>query len=508
MRSKKAAANAAMSIFYEILTLVLGLMVPKLVISIYGSEIYGLSSTVNQMLTILGLMQAGAVGASIYQMYEPVAKKDYRQEEIVLDSSRRYFNKMGMVFAALVIITGPVFSYTRQSEKINFQELLIAFALLGINAAAYFFQLAWYDILFSSNQQRYILSVGCIAERIIYYALLFVIIHFRLNFLLMYVTAVFATAVKIAYYYSVYYRNYRRLIRRRIDDNHFKVRNRGYLLFSQIALQVMEGIPAIVIAYMYDLAYTAVYAVYYLVQSMIKMVVRIIQNSAAEMFGNVVFTENTNKVRETYEFLEFIFFVINSFLCTNTAALFLPFIYVYTDGNSLDQNYIFPALAVLIVVNNLAFGLFTPIHMLVSVKGLFKETYLQTVLGAVTGCIISVILGRVSWSFVTIGPIIFYFSMFVQRCFLIRRNVEWYRFSVTIRRTAVLLFLTFLFGMAGVLLFRGEYFLSWIWWLKTAIVSSLFSIVCISVYLIFFERDHISRLKNYMKTMIKGFNHV
>lgn len=270
----------------------------------------------------------------------------------------------------------------------------------------------------------------------------------------------------------------------------------------------MEGIPAVVIAYMYDLAFAAVYAVYGLVQNMIKMIIRTIQNSAGEIFGNVVFTENTDKVRETYEFLEFVFFIVNSFLCVNTIVLFLPFIFVYTDGNSLDQNYIIPVLSVLVVFNTLVFGLVTPVYMLVNVKGLFRETYLQTVLSAVICCIISVVLGSLSWSLVTIGPIIFYISIFVQQCFLVRKNIEWYRISLTIRRSTVLLFLFFLFGITGKVFFREKYFLSWIWWLKSAILFSIISFGCILSYILLFERNQIVILKKYMKNIIKGLYHV
>ncbi len=501
MRSQNATRNAILSIIYEILILILGLMVPKIVISIYGSEVYGLSSTINQMLQILNLMQAGAVGASIYQMYEPVAAKDYHLEEIILDSSRRYFNKMGFVFLFLVVICGPVFAYTKQNGKLSFWELLFAFTILGINAAIYFFYLSWYDILFSSNQKRYILSIGSIFERIVYYILLFLILFYKLNFLLMYVIVLLSSLCKIIYYYFYYLKKYKKNIARKLKKNNFRIPNKGYLLCNQIALQVVESIPTLIIAYMYDLAYAAVYSVYYLVQNMIKMILRTIQNSVSEIFGNLVVTEEEGKIRSVYEFIEYIFFALGTFFGINLTILYLPFIFVYTGGNGLDQNYIYPLLSFLIVVNNLIFCAFTPINMLINIKGYFKETYIQTIICALLGIIVSIVLVKISWNLVVIGPIIFYTISYFYRCIIIKKSINWYKMHITITRTIIMSNMVFISWIISKKIFEYNLFTSWICWIVFSALSMFGSVLCIMVYTVFYEKESLKMIKLYTKIL-------
>ena len=77
MRTKRAITNIVFSILIEILLIVMGFVAPKIVIKVYGSDVNGLTSTINHVISLLNLLQAGAVGASIFQMLKPVAHKDF-----------------------------------------------------------------------------------------------------------------------------------------------------------------------------------------------------------------------------------------------------------------------------------------------------------------------------------------------------------------------------------------------------------------------------------------------
>ena len=78
MRTKSTIRNSIYSVFFQLFTLAVGFFVPKLVIEAYGSEVNGLTSNVNQLINLINLLQAGLVGASIFEMFEPIARKDYK----------------------------------------------------------------------------------------------------------------------------------------------------------------------------------------------------------------------------------------------------------------------------------------------------------------------------------------------------------------------------------------------------------------------------------------------
>ena len=150
MRSRSALKNVIMSLAYEIILVLFALFMPRLIIGTYGSEVNGLTSTVTQVLQILNLLQAGAVGASIFQMYKPVAERDYVQVSRVIRASQRYFTKIGSIFLALVLVLAPAMGFGIKSE-LELWEKTLAFVILGLNGAFYFFFTSWFDILFSSH---------------------------------------------------------------------------------------------------------------------------------------------------------------------------------------------------------------------------------------------------------------------------------------------------------------------------------------------------------------------
>ena len=213
MRSKRALLNIIIALIYEMFLIVMGIVIPKLIIGAYGSDVNGLTSTINNVLAILNLIQAGAVGASIFQMFKPVAEKDYETQGKILASSRKYFNKIGFIFLSLVLISAPVLSLAMTSGSIGFWDKIIAFLLLGVNGSLSFFFVSNYDILFSSNQKRFLLSLGGLFDKIIYYALIILIIIFKFNYLSMYFVTIVGTFTKIVFLYIVYNIYYKKLIK-------------------------------------------------------------------------------------------------------------------------------------------------------------------------------------------------------------------------------------------------------------------------------------------------------
>ena len=59
MRSKKALINIISSIILQIVTIISGFIIPKLIISTYGSNINGLLTSITQFLSFIIMLEAG-----------------------------------------------------------------------------------------------------------------------------------------------------------------------------------------------------------------------------------------------------------------------------------------------------------------------------------------------------------------------------------------------------------------------------------------------------------------
>jgi len=501
MRSLSTLKNMIMSLTYEIMLVLFGLIVPRLIIETYGSEVNGLTSTITHILTILNLLQAGAVGASIFRMYKPVADKDYLEISKIIDSSRRYFYKIGVIFLLLVLIVTPFMSVGTESA-LAVWEKASAFIILGINGAFYFFFTSWFDILFSSHQKRFILSIASIADKLLYYGLLFIIIFLKLHFIWMYVAVLLATFGKIVFLYVIYCKQFKSLLVKVTPDPSFKIQNKGYLLCNQIASQAVDGMPTVMITSLTGLASASVYAVYNLVQNMIKMVVHTIQLSVSEVFGNLVVSEGEERVRRVYELMEFVFFLAAIILCCCAGFLFMPFIYLYTDCNSLDVTYIYPLLAIIIVAYDATYCMYMPVYTLTNVYGLFKETYLQAVICAVIAISGALVGGLIYWPLVMLGPVFYYLSSLVFRMIIAKRSIPWLRLSSFIRRMVIAVISVALSVALSTAVYANGYLASWWQWIFHAVLCGVAVLCVLGAYVLIFERHAAKGIFRYVKQLL------
>lgn len=74
--AQKSAYNILTSVLGQVITIVLGVVIPRLVLVNLGSENNGLLSSITQVLGYASLLEAGVGLASLQALYKPVAEHD------------------------------------------------------------------------------------------------------------------------------------------------------------------------------------------------------------------------------------------------------------------------------------------------------------------------------------------------------------------------------------------------------------------------------------------------
>ena len=75
MNKKKKSLNIFITgLISQVVILLLGIVIPKLLIVSYGSEVNGLLSSIKQIFVYVALLEAGIGTAALQAMYEPIAK--------------------------------------------------------------------------------------------------------------------------------------------------------------------------------------------------------------------------------------------------------------------------------------------------------------------------------------------------------------------------------------------------------------------------------------------------
>ena len=154
---KKSIANVITSIFSQIITLGLGIIIPRLVLVNLGSEANGLLSSVNTILGYVSLLEAGVGAASMQALYGPVAKGSKDDINSILAATNIFYKRTSRMYLAVVLIMTAVFPLTIKSVLPTWQIMAVTFLSGMPGVISYYFQ-GKYQILLRAEGKSYVLT--------------------------------------------------------------------------------------------------------------------------------------------------------------------------------------------------------------------------------------------------------------------------------------------------------------------------------------------------------------
>ena len=77
MRKKKSFTNILVAIINEVILTIINFVIRIIFLRILGSEYLGLNSLLTNVIAILSITELGISNAIIFNLYKPLAQKDY-----------------------------------------------------------------------------------------------------------------------------------------------------------------------------------------------------------------------------------------------------------------------------------------------------------------------------------------------------------------------------------------------------------------------------------------------
>ncbi|MBR2465190.1 MAG: oligosaccharide flippase family protein [Clostridia bacterium] len=500
MRSKNAAKALVMHLGYEVLVFALGIIFPRFIILEYGSEINGLTATITRVLSLINLIQAGAVGAAIFQMYKPVAENDYETQSAILYASRRFYNRITVVYFAVALIAGVFYSFHLHNETLGFIEILIAFLILAINGSGALLFNSICDIYVSSHQKKYYLTIAMLCEQIVRYLCLVIVLLLHLHFLCIYIAYLLGGVVSVAVNLYLYKKLSRGRITNDPKNKDYEISDRKYLMMSSVGSEAVTASPSIIITTFVSLVASSVFSVYAMVFTSMKTVLNSIQLSFSAIFGNLVKTSDDEHVGEVYSVIEYITIALGAVCAACVGYLLIPFIKLYTAGIT-DAEYLHIQLVIFVVAYTAIFAFRTSFSYVATVYGLFKQICRITLFFGILGIVVSALcVIFAGMSYVMCGLLLNQIGCAVSTLYVIKKNIGWYDIVPLLRRTLVMLL------MASCALF--VYFTltpvitSWIAWVIYGVISFAFAGALWLLYSVLFERRILKDIVAYGKKLL------
>ena len=498
MRSKNAFLNLTTSLLAKIIVILYGLIIPRLIIIKYGSDVNGLITSITQFLAYITLLESGFGPVITAALYKPIAKKDTKTIANILKFSEKFFRKISYIFIGYIVILSIVYPLIINSS-FNYLFTMSLVIIISISTfAEYYFGMA-YRLYLQANQKTYIISLIQIISYII--CIILMILFIKLNFEIHLVKAIGGIAFILRPILQNVYVKKKYNINLNNTDSNFTLKNKWDGLVQHIASVIHSNTDVTLLTLFSSLKEVSVYSVYSLIMTGIKSLLVQFSNSFEAGFGDMIAKGEIDNLNKKFKVYEVMYFSVVILIFSCTLILIIPFVKLYTSGVT-DANYINYNFALLIVLAEYVYCLRLPYITITYAGGYFKETRKGAWIEAFSNIIISLLLiKKYGLIGVAIGTL---FAMTY-------RAIEFMIFSskIVLKRSCLqfIKMILYVFFSTLIVLYVNKYItidvLNYFDWIRYAIVTACISgfIILIIDYLLF--RKYILIIKNIIKNIIK-----
>ena len=159
MRGKKLLKNISFTLIYQIIAIISGFIVPKAIISHYGSSVNGLISSIAQFLAYIYIVEGGVSAIIKYLLYKPIAENNKNEIEKILKSTQNFFKHILYIYIIYVGILCVIYpKIVANNFETYFTISLII--IIAISRFSEYFMAMEYNLYLQANQQNYIIAIA------------------------------------------------------------------------------------------------------------------------------------------------------------------------------------------------------------------------------------------------------------------------------------------------------------------------------------------------------------
>ena len=493
--------NTITSILLQIITIISGFVIPRLILKTFGSDVNGLVSSLNQFLNYIALIEGGITGVVMASLYKPLYKKDIERVSSIVQTTKKFYKKIALFFVSYTVILAIVYPLIFDTG-FSFGYVSTLTIILSIKLfLQYMFSLSLKTLL-NADKKVYIVSITQIALVIVDMLLFAIIIQFWKS---IHVLKLISAGVYILqpvifnYFVNKYF-----ALDEKAEENKELLKNRWNGFAINIAAFIHGNTDVAVLTYFANLATVSVYSVYSLVTTGLKSIISAISTGITPSLGHLYAKGDMKELNEKFDLIEYMYFLIVFFFFSVGTVCITPFVLVYTKG-IVDANYNQYLFGIILL---LAEGIFTirgPYVNLAYAANKFKEIRLCAYIEAFLNIVISIILVR---SFgligVAIGTLIsmmfrtFYQVWFLKKHILNRPLIKFIKKVLLFGLTAILGFIICVAVTNPIFAINNVYS----WTLGACVTSFIYGILYISLCILMYKNET-RYYFDYFKTILK-----
>lgn len=403
MKNKVTLLNMISGVVLQFFTLVSGFILPKIILTCFGSEVNGLVSSLNQFLSYITLVEGGITGVIVANLYKPIVEQDNNKISSILVTADRFYKKIGALFIAYSVILSIIYPLYFKTE-FTFSYVCSLTLILSLTLLIQYMYSLTLRTLLNADKKGYVVNFTqtLIVIFNVLFALISVFIYPSIHVLKLISGSLFLLQPLIFNRYVK--KNYKIDWKVEPDNSLIKSRWNGFAI--NLAAFIHNSTDVAVLTFLANLKTVSIYSVYSLVGSGIKQMINACLSGIAHTVGQAYAKKNWKELNQKLDIYEYIVLILVFFLFTVTALLITPFVQLYTK-DIVDTDYNQPLFGFLLVLAEALYLIKLPHLNLAYSANKFKEITVPAYIEAMLNIMISVALVKwIGLIGVTIGTIV------------------------------------------------------------------------------------------------------
>ena len=499
-RTKKAFLNVISGIAAEFVSLACGLILPRLILTSYGSAYNGITQSISQFISYISLMKAGIGGATAVALYKPLAEDDNQKISEILAATEEFMRKIAMIFAVFVIAMACVYPLLVKDE---FGWLFTASLVLIISISTfgqYYFGFT-YQMLLSADQKDYITTFLGILTTIVNTILSIILIRNNFSIHVIKLGSSLANLITPLSLYFYVRRKYNLI--RDVEPNRDLIPQRWDATAHEVASFINNNTDVVLLTLFTNMSEISVYTVYHYVISNLKKIVTQATVGFGAAFGDMYAKNEIDLMHQNLGIFELIIYSLTTILYSVALVMIIPFVAIYTDGVT-DIEYIRPYFALVTIIASIFNCIRVPYRVIVINVGHYRQTKNGAIMEAVLNIVVS-ILGCIKFGLigVALGTLVAMIFRTLQYSIYLSKNIMYRDIRYFIKHV-VLLFSIILAVYLISKLYMPVVVANWFHWAIFATITTVIAIILtVATDYLLYKEDLFNLIDKLKKNFLK-----
>ena len=388
MRKRNIFLSAVMGLTEEFVAIISGFILPRMILSYFGSDYNGIISSVTQFIGCISLLKSGIGMATKAALYKPLYEKNQEKINGIMSATMKFLRKVAVIFLIGIFVFAAIYPFFITDDfPWGFTFLLVLIVSIG-TFFQYYFGLG-NQLLLEADQKYYIVALVTTVNTLFNTIISVICIKLGMQILLVkfFSSIVYcSTPILLNYYVSKVYH-----LDTRVRPDWDSISKRWEAFGMQIANFINNNTDIIIASIFLNMKEVSVYTIYYLPINGIKKITTRITTGFEGALGNIVATDDSKLLKDNYLFFEFTLNLLCVIMFSCLMILIVPFISVYTSGIT-DANYYRESFAFIACLAELFYCLRLSYTYMIQATGSFSETKKYYYIEAIINITLSVFL--------------------------------------------------------------------------------------------------------------------